>query len=63
MSGFNAVQRDKAFFREFINKYDHKVLYGTDNCNWGLDQLLLSLNIDTKKIDNIMGINALRILS
>lgn len=60
-SGFNAMNRDHGVSKEFLSEFHQKILYGTDNYELGLFQLLESLKLEEAKKENICYKNAKRI--
>ena len=61
-SGYNALARDRKFARKFLLQTHTKILYGTDNMNLGLKQLLESLALPQDVLFRILGGNAQRLL-
>jgi len=61
-SGFNALHRDRAFARRFVTRYDHKLLYGTDNVELGLKDLLRSLSLTQGTYGRIYHDNAVNLI-
>jgi predicted TIM-barrel fold metal-dependent hydrolase len=61
-SGYNALNRDREQSRIFLQKHKRKVLYGTDNTRFPLQQLLKSLKLGKEVLENIMHRNATRVL-
>ena len=57
-SGFNALTRDRAFTREFLDSLHGKLLFGTDNTGPGLQEFLNGLGIEKEKLENIFYRNA-----
>ena len=73
-SGFNAIQRDKNYAREFLEKHRSKVVFGTDfpcidpyGGQFGLDELhlnlLKSLELSDKTFEAITFKNAEKLLN
>jgi len=60
-SGFNALSRDLSYAKGFVSAFSHKLLYGTDNFPYGIEDLLAGLNLSQATMDRIMGLNALEI--
>lgn len=61
-SGFNAMNRDRDLSRRFLQKHKNKVLFGTDNTDFPLIQLLESMKLGKAQMDQILHGNALRVL-
>ena len=61
-SGYNAMNRDHAQSKIFLQKHAHKILYGTDNTKFPLLELLQSLNPGKDQLDMILHKNALKVL-
>ncbi len=61
-SGFNAMKRDKAQSRIFLQKHAGKVLYGTDNTGHPLLELLHSLKPGQETLKQILYKNAEKVL-
>ena len=61
-SGFNALNRDKKFTKRFLSEHEDKILYGTDNYELGLQNLLNSLGLARRTYSKIYGENALKIV-
>jgi predicted TIM-barrel fold metal-dependent hydrolase len=61
-SGINALTRDPKFAKYFISKYEHKILYGTDNFSIGLREFLDGLKLPEKTYKLIYGDNAVRLI-
>lgn len=72
-SGYNALDRDRSYARQFLERYSSKILFGTDypcidiyGGQYGVDRLHLnlieSLNLTSKTIERILYRNAERIL-
>lgn len=62
-SGYNALKRDKAFSQWFLERFAHKLLYGTDNYMLNQKELLKSFHLEAGKMKKIMGENATNILN
>ena len=62
MSGYNALNRDKVYAKKFLIKNASKLLYGTDNFQLGLKQLLDSLNLSVDVYNRIYKENALNLV-
>ncbi|MEX0987671.1 MAG: amidohydrolase family protein [Bacteroidales bacterium] len=58
LSGYNAISRDLNFSREFLNRFSEKILFGTDNMDLGLRDLLNRMELDSEKLDRILYRNA-----
>lgn len=61
-SGFNAINRDHKTAREFLGSNFTKILFGTDNMEFGLHSLVKSFDLEKNKLDHIFFKNALRIV-
>jgi len=61
-SGYNALQRDRTFTREFLTTLYAKILFGTDNMELGLKKLLDTSGLATNQLDAIFYSNAAGIL-
>lgn len=61
-SGYNALSRDVDQSRIFLQKHAHKVLFGTDNTQFPLRELLESLKLGKEPMEKIMHKNATRVL-
>jgi predicted TIM-barrel fold metal-dependent hydrolase len=61
-SGFNALKRDRDFSGNFLNSFHRKLLFGTDNVEPGLMDLLKKANLSNEKLSDILYNNAIRIL-
>lgn len=61
-SGYNALNRDRDQSRVFLQKHALKVLFGTDNTRFPLEQLLESMNLGKETLENIFHRNANRVL-
>ena len=57
-SGFNALQRDINFTKEFLIKYQDRILYGRDCCDNKHQEFLNTLNLPSSVLDKIYGQNA-----
>jgi len=62
VSGFNALHRDRRMARIFLEKHADKILFGTDNTDLPLLELLRSVNPGKEKMNRILRTNALRVL-
>ena len=62
-SGYNALARDPIFATRFIDRFQDRILYGTDNMDLGLMQLLRSLDLPGQTLDKVFGTNAERLLN
>ncbi len=60
-SGFNAMNRDHQASKEFLSRFHEKILFGTDNYELGLFELLESFSLEEAKKENIHCNNARRI--
>jgi len=61
-SGFNALNRDRNQSRRFLQKHASKVLFGTDNTDFPLLQLLESMKLGKEQLEMILFRNSLRVL-
>ncbi|MEN8202261.1 MAG: hypothetical protein ABFS28_06675 [Bacteroidota bacterium] len=61
-SGFNALNRDRDQSRIFLQKHPGKILFGTDNTDFPLLQLLESMKLGKEQNEMILFRNALRVL-
>lgn len=61
-SGFNALSRDPLFSKAFLEKLSGKLLFGTDNMQLGLLDLLLKMDLQKETLDRILYRNANSIL-
>lgn len=61
-SGFNALARDRNFARAFLAELSNKILFGTDNCSLGLEDLIKTLGLSKNTLRNIMGEVAVRLI-
>lgn len=61
-SGFNALNRDRKKSRVFLQKHASKVLFGTDNTDFPLLQLIESMKLGKEQMELILFKNALRVL-
>ncbi len=57
-SGYNALARDLPHAKEFLERFKHKLLFGTDNVNADFEGLLHSLKLSSDAERRIMGANA-----
>ncbi|MGM0648242.1 MAG: amidohydrolase family protein [Bacteroidota bacterium] len=62
-SGYNALNRDREFSQWFLERFSHKLLYGTDNYMLRQRELLDSFHLPDDKYKMIMGENASKILN
>ena len=62
-SGFNALNRDHDFARKFLSGFSHKILFGTDNENIGLEKLVESFNLSSEAKRKIYGENAIAMIN
>jgi len=61
-SGRNALQRDTEHARDFLLRYHRRVLFGRDQCNNKLHELLQSLDLPEDVTEDIYHRNAERLL-
>lgn len=61
-SGFGALVRDRKFAKYFLSKYEHKILYGTDNFSLGLKEFIDSLELPKGTCQLIYGDNAAKLV-
>lgn len=61
-SGYNAMNRDHAQSKIFLQKHANRILYGTDNTKFPLLELLRSLNPGKDQLEMILHKNALKVL-
>jgi len=61
-SGFNAMNRDHQIAKEFLTVNAKKILFGTDNMEFGLHPLVESLGIEKDKLEHIYYKNAMSII-
>jgi len=61
-SGRGALARDTGFAREFLDEFQDRVLFGRDQFDDGLMQLLRSLDMPHPIMDKILAGNALRLV-
>lgn len=61
-SGFNAMNRDPQIAKEFLTVNASKILFGTDNMEFGLHSLVESLGIERDKLAHIYYKNAMSII-
>ncbi len=61
-SGYNALTRDKAFSKIFLEKYAHKLLYGTDNSLLNQQELIKSFKLPAYKEKQMFFENACKIM-
>tara|TARA_Y100001934_G_C12095083_1_gene651093 strand:- start:271 stop:861 length:591 start_codon:yes stop_codon:yes gene_type:complete len=57
-SGYLALSRNKEYSTNFINSFQDKLLYGTDNFDLGLDSLILNLNLEKEVLEKVFYKNA-----
>lgn len=57
-SGYKALARDLRHAKEFLERFKHKLLFGTDNISLDLEGLLNSLRLSSDAERLIMGANA-----
>jgi len=62
LSGFRALSRDLKFSKWFIDRFQDKLLFGTDNFDLGLSELLLKLKLPTEVLQKVMGSNAQQLI-
>lgn len=62
-SGFHALNRDHEFAKWLLEKFSHKLLYGTDNYFPGLKDLISSFRLSREKRNMIFGGNALKLIN
>ena len=60
-SGYNALSRDRSYAKGFVAAFGHKLLYGTDNYRYNVEDLLNGLDLTRTTMDRIMGLNAFEI--
>jgi len=61
-SGHNALARDKGFAKDFLVKFQDRVLYGRDDCDNKHQELLNSLGLPKGILDKIYSGNALKLV-
>lgn len=61
LTAYTALNRDRDFTRIFMERYHHKILFGTDNWELGLPEFLDRLSLDQGIKDHIMYRNAAKI--
>ena len=61
-SGFTAITRDPAFGKQFLERYQDRLLFGRDYFDGRLMDLLQSLNLDREAFAKITHRNAQRLL-
>ncbi|MEZ5070421.1 MAG: amidohydrolase family protein [Bacteroidales bacterium] len=61
-SGFNAMKRDPERSRIFLQKHSDKVMFGTDNTAYPLEELLHDLRLGTACLNKILGGTAEKVL-
>jgi predicted TIM-barrel fold metal-dependent hydrolase len=61
-SGYNALSRDRKQSRVFLQKHAGKILFGTDNTNFPLLQLIDSMKLGKEQEEMILHKNALKVL-
>ena len=57
-SGYLALSKNKQYSAKFIDMFQDKILYGTDNFNLGLDQLIYSLKLNDIVMNKVFYKNA-----
>ena len=62
-SGYNALNRDHIFARNFLEGYSHKLLYATDNTDYKLKELLYNFNLEKQHYKTILGNNAEKLIT
>ena len=62
-SGYNALSRDKKFSKQFLIRFGHKLLYGTDNFEYNLIELLNSFALPKEIYDRIYFENAVKLIN
>ena len=62
-SGFFAINRDRAFTERFLEKFQQKILFGTDNYDLHLMEYLESLNLSAQARKRIYGENAAQLIA
>jgi predicted TIM-barrel fold metal-dependent hydrolase len=60
-SGFYALIRDRRFIQNFLEEFSHKILFGTDTCLLGQQELLSSFALSKGCMDKIYYGNALKL--
>jgi hypothetical protein len=61
-SAMNALTRDPRLARNFLSKYKHKILFGTDNFSIGIKEFLDSLKLSKRTYQLIYGDNATKLI-
>ena len=61
-SGFHAVTRDSEFTRQLLEDCQDKLMYGTDNFDFGLKAVLDSVQLDDAVREKIYSLNAENLL-
>jgi len=61
-SGYNALSRDREISKKFLSECSNKLLYGTDNMDLGLFDLVESFGIEKEKLAHIYYKNARAII-
>lgn len=61
-SGFNALTRDRANGKLFLEKHHSKLIFGTDNTHYDFDEMLSSYKLPKEKLENIYYKNAEKII-
>jgi len=49
------LARDRNFARTFLDELSDKILFGTDNCSLGQENLIKTLGLSKNTLRNIMG--------
>ena len=62
-SGWNALTRDRTVAREFLVKFNEKILFGTDNTDLDFLTLIRSFKLPKSQEENILFRNADKLLS
>lgn len=62
VSGYRALSRDRVFAKVFLQNCYRKILFGTDNQTLGLEELLLSMDLEKHQYDCMMGLNAEKLI-
>ncbi len=61
-SGYNALTRDRKQATVFLQKHYNKILFGTDNTQFPLIDLLHSMNLGNMQMEMILQKNAVKVL-
>jgi hypothetical protein len=61
-SGFNALARDLNHAKKFLAEFSNKLLFGTDNFDLGLAELIKTCGLDPNRRKQIMGENAMALI-